>query len=286
MKHDETSFPKLRWSLSCAMEATVQSLCVKLPLYGSNDILGPLTLHCGSLVGTGSATEPEFHVVKSIRFIRGSYRLSCYEVWGWDAYAAAYRRKRRRDPGYADSTAIEKLTSGLDKTKELFVTERASEFSLTHVKCLATLYDCGMFRQMMTKGIQPRPYMFWSLMEVDIDVDLVTLTADEHTLYKYSWLNSDIHQAPDAEVGCYCPGRCCNIADLAMFQALALVIGSMAAKKDKMWRVAHAHQRYVITTKDDAGNRVQRNGKPKFLLQAEVPGEYLELSWDHTACAH
>jgi hypothetical protein len=199
------------------MEATVQSLCVKIPLFGTSDILGPLTLHCGSLVGTGSATTPAFHVVRNIQIVRGSYRLVCFEVWGWAAYAAAYRRKRRREPAYSDSAGVQKLTHGLDSTKELFVTSIESEFPLSHVKCLATLYDCGMFRQ-ATRTVQPRSYMFWSLMEVDMDVDLVTLTADEHTVYKYSWLDSEIHQAPDAEVCCDClVGMCCSVRDLASF---------------------------------------------------------------------
>jgi hypothetical protein len=186
------------------MAAEVQSLRVHVPLFGTVATTDALSLHCGSLIGTGSLTVPDFHVVSNIRRVPGSYKLDCFNVWGWSKFAAEYRRKHRRDPAYEDAASVAQLTLGLDNSKELFVTEIPSLVNLHDVTCLAVLYDCGVFKH-MTRNVSPRPYMFWSLMQVDSDGDLITLTPDESVVYKYSWLNSQIHQAADAEV------RCCGI---------------------------------------------------------------------------
>lgn len=167
------------------------------------------------------------------------------------------------------------LTKGMDDTKQLYATEDKQTIQLEQVCCMASLWDCGHLRRMVRHVAAP-DYVYWRRMDVDADLDLANLEdANDTNIYNRTRIPSEISCAPDLEVPLLLllllqPQK--HSAEFGAFglQSLASVVMELRAKKQKTWRVSHAHPRYVKRVVID-GQATFTTGRYKYLLVTGVP---------------
>lgn len=178
---------------------SIQSIKVSgIPLVGFPSFSGTLTVHLGSVVGTGPLEAPQLHVVRSITALAdGSFDLEVNALWNRDAV----EQNNPHDVSFGQDEQAEddRLTKGLDRAKELFAHPDKSTVSLAQVSCLAVVWDAGNLRRLVTHA-PAAEHVFWTRLELDADLDPILVDEADLVVYNRTRLTSQISCAPDLEV--------------------------------------------------------------------------------------
>jgi hypothetical protein len=181
------------------MSATIGQAQQLLPCIGTSSNTTALrSISKGSLLQYKRAGSSRYGVVKAFRYTGNVLYYTLCKAEQFNEFVTGYETEQGTEGIFqVKRKSSAKVVAELDTARCIVISVEEVDVRSTMVQAVGVLFDAGQYRK-MSRSVQPSPWVFWTLFEIDEDNDLCC--KNDTAIYSYSGLRSDIHQAATLEV--------------------------------------------------------------------------------------